>query len=137
MYFGNLILLVLNLPLIPIIAKILRVPNRFLTPSILFFSFMGVNLVSFNSADLFIMLVIGVIAVIFRILEYPLAPMLLGFILGGMLEDNLRRSLMIWDGTYNFLWERPLTLIILLLTLLVLLMPMLISTFKKFAYKTM
>ena len=80
----------------------LQVPGQFLT-IILFLSLMGVYLVSFNPAELSIMLVIGVVAVIFRVLDYPLAPMLLGFILGGMLEDNLRRALLIWDGNYDFL----------------------------------
>ncbi|HBO14833.1 MAG TPA: tripartite tricarboxylate transporter TctA [Porticoccaceae bacterium] len=130
MYLGNVILLILNLPLIPYIAKILLVPFRYLTPIILFLSLMGVYLVSFNPADLMIMLVIGIVAVIFRILDYPLAPMLLGFILGGMLEENLRRALLIWDGTYNFIWERPLTLSIMLLALLSLLVPTLLSLYK-------
>jgi len=131
MYVGNLILLILNLPLIPYIAKMLQVPGQFLTPIILFLSLMGVYLVSFNPAELSIMLVIGVVAVIFRILDYPLAPMLLGFILGGMLEDNLRRALLIWDGNYDFLWQRPLTAIIMLVTLAILLAPSLMSIFKR------
>lgn len=131
MYVGNLILLILNLPLIPYIAKMLQVPGQFLTPIILFLSLMGVYLVSFNPAELSIMLVIGVVAVIFRVLDYPLAPMLLGFILGGMLEDNLRRALLIWDGNYDFLWQRPLTAIIMLATLAILLAPSLRSLFKR------
>ena len=123
MYLGNIILLILNLPLIPYISKLLQVPGQFLTPIILFLSLMGVYLVSFNPAELSIMVVIGVVAVIFRILDYPLAPMLLGFILGGMLEDNLRRALLIWDGSYAFLWERPITATIMVITLVTLLAP--------------
>jgi len=131
MYLGNIVLLILNLPLIPYIAKILQVPRQFLTPIILFLSLMGVYLVSFNSAELSIMLVIGVIALVFRILDYPLAPMLLGFILGGMLEDNLRRALLIWDGSYDFLWQRPITAIIMMVTVIVLLTPMFSEIFKR------
>ena len=123
MYLGNIVLLILNLPLIPYIAKILQVPRQFLTPIILFLSLMGVYLVSFNTAELSIMLVIGVVALAFRILDYPLAPMLLGFILGGMLEDNLRRALLIWDGSYDFLWQRPITATIMIVTVIVLLTP--------------
>lgn len=123
MYLGNIVLLILNLPLIPYIAKILQVPRQFLTPIILFLSLMGVYLVSFNTAELSIMLVIGVVALVFRILDYPLAPMLLGFILGGMLEDNLRRALLIWDGSYDFLWQRPITATIMMVTVIVLLTP--------------
>ena len=73
------------------------------------------------------MLVVGVTALVFRLLDYPLAPMLLGFILGGMLEDNLRRALLIWNGNYDFLWQRPITASILIMTLLVLLMPSLLT----------
>lgn len=131
MYLGNIVLLILNLPLIPYIAKILQVPRQFLTPIILFLSLMGVYLVSFNSAELSIMLVIGVIALVFRILDYPLAPMLLGFILGGMLEDNLRRALLIWDGSYDFLWQRPITATIMMVTVIVLLTPVFSEIFKR------
>ena len=127
MYLGNIILLILNLPLIPYISKLLQVPGQFLTPIILFLSLMGVYLVSFNSAELSIMVVIGVVAVIFRILDFPLAPMLLGFILGGMLEDNLRRALLIWDGSYAFLWQRPITAIIMAVTIATLLAPGILS----------
>ncbi|MDG1986795.1 MAG: tripartite tricarboxylate transporter permease, partial [Halieaceae bacterium] len=127
MYFGNLVLLVLNLPLIPFIAKMLQVPGQFLTPIILFLSLMGVYLVNFNSAELSIMLVVGITALIFRLLDYPLAPMLLGFILGGMLEDNLRRALLIWNGNYDFLWHRPITASILIMTLIILLVPSLLT----------
>jgi putative tricarboxylic transport membrane protein len=123
MYVGNVFLLVLNLPLIPYISKLLRVSRQFLTPIILFFSLMGVYLVSFNTFDLTIMVLVAVLAVIFRILNYPLAPLLLGFILGGMLEDNLRRALLIWDGSFAFLWQRPITLTIVIVTLLTLCVP--------------
>lgn len=123
MYLGNVILLILNLPLIPYISRLLRVPRPLLTPIILFLSLMGVYLVSFNAVDLKMMVIIGVIAVVIRILDYPLAPLLLGFILGGMLEDNLRRALLIWDGSFAFLWQRPMTASIMAITVLTLLVP--------------
>ncbi len=123
MYVGNLILLVLNLPLIPYLSKLLAVPGRVLTPVILFFSLMGVYLVSFNTIDLTMMVCIGIAAVVLRLLEFPLAPLLLGFILGGMMEDNLRRALLIWDGSFAFLWQRPITATIMAITLLTLLVP--------------
>ncbi len=123
MYLGNIILLVLNLPLIPYISKLLDIRRQLLTPIILFFSLIGVYLVSFNTVDLTMMVIFGVIAVVFRILDYPLAPLLLGFILGGMMEDNLRRALLIWDGSWAFLWQRPMTATIMAITLITLLMP--------------
>jgi len=131
MYLGNVILLVLNLPLIPYISRLLDIPKQFLTPIILFLSLIGVYLVSFNPFDLVMMVVIGAIAVFFRVLNFPLAPMLLGFILGGMLEENLRRALMISDGSLTFLWERPITASILLITLATVLIPQLLSLLRK------
>jgi putative tricarboxylic transport membrane protein len=125
MYIGNIILLVINLPLIPYISKILALPKKLLIPFILFFSLIGVYLVSFNSNDIFMMVIIAVIAVVLRFLSFPMPPMLLGFILGGMMEDNLRRALVINNGSLSFLWERPITLGILIVTMLFLLKPVL------------
>ena len=123
MYIGNMVLLVLNLPLIPYIARLLALPANLLVPLILFFSLIGVYLVSFNTFDIFMMVGFAVLAVGLRLFGYPLAPLILGFILGGMMEENLRRALDIYDG-YAFLWERPLTLAIMLVTLAVVVVPL-------------
>jgi len=125
MYVGNIILLILNLPLIPYIARLLAVPRQILIPMILFFSMIGVYLVSFNTFDIFMMVFIAGVALVLRLLGFPMAPMLLGFILGAMMEDNLRRALVISDGSLSFLWERPITLVILIITALTLLNPLL------------
>ncbi len=123
MYIGNVILLALNLPLIPWIARLLDIPRPFLVPAIMFFSLMGVYLVSFNTFDLQMMVIIAAIATILRLLAFPMAPLLLGFILGGMLEDNLRRALLISENGPSFLWERPTTLVLLSMTAAVILAP--------------
>ena len=123
MYIGNLILLVLNLPLIPYIARLLALPKPLLVPLVLFFSLIGVYLVSFNTMDIHIMVMVALAAIFLRLLDFPMAPMLLGFILGGMMEDNLRRALAISDGSVSFLWERPITLTILAITVAILVVP--------------
>lgn len=123
MYLGNVVLLILNLPLIPYLAKILQVPRPVLIPMVLLFSLIGVYLVSFNTMDIYVMSLVALIAIGLRLLDFPMAPMLLGFILGGMLEDNLRRALVINDGSLSFLWERPITLGFTLVTLVMLLLP--------------
>ncbi len=125
MWLGNIILLVLNLPLIPYIAKVLTIPARFLLPLIVFFSLIGVYFVSFNTFDIHLMVLFGVVAVLFRFLDFPMAPMILGFILGKMMEDNLRRALLINDDSWSFLWERGLTVTILLIAAGTLLVPLL------------
>jgi putative tricarboxylic transport membrane protein len=127
MWLGNIVLLLLNLPLIPYIARILTLRKSILLPIILFFSLIGVYLVSFNSFDLQLMVIFAAVAVFFRLLDFPMAPMILGFILGGMIEENLSRALLIYDGTWVFLWERPLTAAILLLVVSVLVLPFLLQ----------
>lgn len=131
MWVGNIILLILNLPLIPYIAKVLAIPARFLLPLILFFSLIGVYFVSFNTFDIQLMVLFGFVAVMLRFLDFPMAPMILGFILGGMMEENLRRALLINDDSWSFIWERPLTMVILLIAAACLFAPMLWSRVQK------
>lgn len=135
MYIGNVVLLILNLPLIPYIAKLLTLPKQLLLPLIIFFSLIGVYLVTFNNFDIYMMTIFAVVALFLRIIDFPMAPMILGFILGGMMEDNLRRALTISDGSLAFLWERPITLSILVLTILVLLIPVISDYFAKIKEK--
>ena len=123
MYVGNLVLLILNLPLIPYIARLLTLPSKLLVPLVLFFSLCGVYLVSFNTFDIHLMVAFAVAAIVLRLLGFPMAPMILGFVLGGLMEENLRRALAIHDG-YQFLWERPLTLAIVLATVVLLTAPL-------------
>ncbi len=124
MYFGNIVLLILNLPLIPYLAKVLTIPKALLTTFILFFSLIGVYLVSFNTFDLYLMVGFSLVALILRLLQYPMAPLLLGFILGDMIESNFRRAMLISNGSYSFIWERPLTMSILLVAIFVFLFPL-------------
>jgi putative tricarboxylic transport membrane protein len=133
MYLGNVFLLILNLPLIPYFARLLAVPKNILIPCIFFFSIIGVYLVTFNTFDIEMMVAIAAVALVARLLNYPMAPILLGFILGGLMEDNLRRSLEIYNGSIAFLWQRPVTMVINLMTLGFLVMPVaqMILAFRK------
>ena len=131
MYIGNLVLLFLNLPMIPYIAKVLALPKQLLLPLIIFFSLVGVYLVTFHVFDIYMMTLFAVVALFLRIIDFPMAPMILGFILGGMMEENLRRALTLSDGSISFLWERPLTLSILVITVILLLMPVISGFFAK------
>jgi len=117
MYIGMVILLILNLPLIPYIARILAVPKNYLIPLILFFSITGIYVMSFNNFDIYLMIGIAVVATFLRLYDFPMPPLILAFVLGGLMEENLRRSLLISDGSFNFLWDRPLTAIILAFTI--------------------
>jgi putative tricarboxylic transport membrane protein len=122
MYIGNLVLLILNLPLIPYIAKILTVPRTYLIPFILFFTMMGSYIGQNNSTELLILVGFGVVATILRFADYPLAPLLIGFILGTMLEDNFARAMQLYRG-FSFIIERPMTLGLLVLAALLVILP--------------
>ncbi|WP_425052868.1 tripartite tricarboxylate transporter permease [Psychromarinibacter sp. S121] len=122
MYIGNLVLLILNLPLIPYIAKILAIPRNYLIPFILFFTLMGAYIGQNNATELLILVGLGVMATILRFADYPLAPALIGFILGTMLEDNFARSMQLYRGL-GFIMERPMTLALLVLAAILVILP--------------
>ncbi|MEL6584335.1 MAG: tripartite tricarboxylate transporter permease [Pseudomonadota bacterium] len=122
MFIGNLVLLILNLPLIPYIAKILAIPRNYLIPFILFFTLMGAYIGQNNATELLMLVGLGVLATILRFADYPLAPLLIGFILGTMLEDNFARSMQLYRG-FDFILERPMTLGLLVIAALLVLVP--------------
>ena len=74
---------------------------------------------SFNNFDIFLMIGIAVVSTILRLYDFPMPPLILAFILGGLMEENLRRSLLISDGSWSFLWSRPLTLSIITVILMI------------------
>ena len=81
------------------------------------------------------MLLVAMAAIGLRLADFPLAPLLLGFILGGLMEENLRRALMISDGELSFLWERPITMSFTILAVLVLFSPLFMKLFKSLKAK--
>jgi putative tricarboxylic transport membrane protein len=123
MYVGNVFLLALNLPLIPQLAKLLRLPPTLLIPLIVAFSLLGVYLTTLNPFDLYLMVAIALGALVLRWFNYPLAPLLLGFILSGLLEENVRRTLFLAEGDWQTL-IRPTTLVLSGILLLVWLAPL-------------
>ncbi|MEE8271211.1 MAG: tripartite tricarboxylate transporter permease, partial [Alphaproteobacteria bacterium] len=124
MYIGNVILLILNLPLIPYIARLLTIPSNLLVPLVLFFSLIGVYLVSFNPFDIQMMVAVAAMALVLRLFDYPMAPMILGFILGDLMERNLIRAIDVNDGSISFMWERPITAVILAITIVIVVLPL-------------
>ena len=122
MYIGNLVLLILNLPLIPYIAKVLAIPRNYLIPFILFFTLMGSYIGQNNATELLILVGMGICATVLKFADYPLAPLLIGFILGGMLEDNFSRSMQLYDGI-GFIVDRPMTLGLLVIAFLLVVVP--------------
>lgn len=110
LFVANVILIVMNIPMINLFTRILSVPNWTLVPAIAIITSIGVYAVHATTFDLFLMIAIGVFGYIMRKLNFPLSALLLGFILGGMMESNLRRALSISNGDLGILWNSPITL---------------------------
>jgi putative tricarboxylic transport membrane protein len=108
MYVGNLMLLVLNLPLVGLFVNLLRVPYPLLYPAIIVFCILGVYAVNASVVDVWIMLVMGLVGYLLRKLEFETAPIVLGMILAPMLEMALRQSLALSDGHYAIFMTRPI-----------------------------
>ena len=94
---------------------------------------MGAYIGQNNSTELLILIGLGVLATILRFASYPLAPLLIGFILGPMLEDNFSRATQLYDGI-GFVWERPITSVLLVIAVLLITLPAIFSRIKKEAY---
>jgi TctA family transporter len=121
MWIGNAMLIVLNLPLVGLWVKLLKVPYRFLYPAILVFCCIGVYSINNNTFDVFVTAAFGVAGYVFARCGMEPAPLLLGFVLGPMMEENLRRALLLSRGDFSTLVTRPLSLSLLIATLVLLL----------------
>jgi TctA family transporter len=118
MWVGNLMLVILNLPLIGIWIKLLTVPYRFLFPAIMAFCAIGLYTLNNNNFDVFMAAGFGIVGYLFYKLNCEPAPLLLGFILGPMMEENLRRALLLSRGDWGTFVTRPLSAGLLLAAVL-------------------
>jgi TctA family transporter len=126
MWIGNLFLLVLNLPLIGLWVRMISVPYHLLYPAILVFCGIGVFSLMNTNFDVYLMALFGVLGYVFRKLDCEPAPMMLGFILGPMMEEYLRRALLITKGDATVFVTRPISatlLVVSAIALVVVLLP--------------
>ena len=121
MWVGNLMLVILNLPLIGMWVKLLAVPYRLLYPAILLFCCIGVYSVNNSSFDIYLMCIFAVLGVVCTKLECEPAPLILGFILGPMMEENLRRAMLLSRGDPTVFLTKPISAVLLGVAVLMLL----------------
>ncbi|WP_231582170.1 tripartite tricarboxylate transporter permease [Puniceibacterium sp. IMCC21224] len=119
-WVGNLMLLVLNIPMIGIWVKLLLVPNRFLYPAILMFIAIGTLSLHNNTFDVWLVIGFGLLGILMRWLAFPAAPLLLGFVLGPMMEEHFRRAMLLSRGDPATFVERPISATVLGLAVLML-----------------
>jgi putative tricarboxylic transport membrane protein len=131
MWIGNLMLLVLNLPLVGLWVSLLKIPYRMLFPAIMVFCSIGIYSVNNSSFDIYLMAIFGILGVVWRLLECSPIPMMLGFVLGPMVEENLRRAMQISRGNPLVFFTRPISLGFILATVLILIVMVLPAVKKR------
>jgi putative tricarboxylic transport membrane protein len=123
LYVGNLMLLVLNLPLAPLWVRLLMIPRPWLYGGIMVFALLGAWAMNQSVADLVLLLVIGVAGYAMRVYDFPVAPVLVGMILGPLAEQQLRRALAISQGDPSVFVTRPIAVALLVITAVVVVAP--------------
>jgi putative tricarboxylic transport membrane protein len=131
MYVGNVVLLILNLPLVGLWVNLLKIPYPILAATILIFTIIGSYSINSSAFDVGVMIVFGFVGYAMKKLDFPIAPLVLTMILGPLMEKNLRKSLEMSDGSFSILWERPAAAAILAVAVLVMVVPVLWPLLKK------
>jgi putative tricarboxylic transport membrane protein len=130
LFIGNIILLILNVPLVRLWVQVLKVPYPLLSALILCFMVIGAYSINFSTFDILVLTAFGLVGLAFRHFEIPLAPLVLTLVLGPLLERSLRESLVLAQGSPTILLTRPITAVLLVLAAVILLSPLLLK-FKK------
>jgi len=125
MYIGNIMLLVLNLPLIPLWVKVLKIPYAYLFSFILLFVCIGAYSLNNSVIDILIAIAFGMIGYFLKLFGYEAAPFVLGFVLGPLLETALKRSLVLSDGSFIIFLNRPISAFFLVLVIVTIILPIL------------
>jgi putative tricarboxylic transport membrane protein len=123
MYIGNVMLLVLNLPLVGLFAQLLKTPPAMLYSGVIAFSVLGAYALNFNVFDMLILLGFGLVGYLMQRYDFPMAPAVLALVLGVLAEQHLRRALSISNGDLMTFVERPISLALVIFILLVLVLP--------------
>ena len=124
LFIGNVILLVMNIPLVGFFAKLLTIPNYILIPAIATVSFVGVYAIHSTVFDLVLMVVLGIFGYFLRKMNFPLSALILGFVLGELMESSLRRALSISHGDLSILFNGPITKVLWILAGLMIVLPL-------------
>ncbi len=131
MFIGNLLLLIMNLPLAGIWAKIALVPAKLLFPIILIISIIGSYSVKNSLWDVAAMFVFGIVGYVFKKVDIPLAPIVLTFVLGELMENSLLQSLALFEGHFMGFFTRPLSATLLVLSAMILIASFVAGLMKK------
>jgi len=131
MYVGNIMLLILNLPLVGLFVRILSIPARWLLPIVLVVAFVGVYSVHNSALDLVLATFLGMIGYLMRKFDFPLAPVILGLVLGDLMEQSARQALMISGGSPGILFQSAIAKTLFVLAVLVVIGPYLLKKLRQ------
>ncbi len=126
LYIGNVMLLILNLPLIGMWVKLLKIPKSYLYAGILIFATVGVYSARQSAFDLVLLYVIGLLGVVMRRYDFPTAPVVVGMILGPLAEAQMRNALSIGEGNWGVFIDRPVSLVLLVISVSLMVLPRLL-----------
>ncbi|RXT06965.1 tripartite tricarboxylate transporter permease [Ammoniphilus sp. CFH 90114] len=127
MFIGNVMLLILNMPLVKVFAKVIETPAKYLLPIIIAISFFGVYAVQYTTFDLMLLIGCGVVGYFLTKNDFPVAPLVLGLVLGPMIENNLRRALTGSNGDLMVFLQKPISLVFLIVAALWMLVPLILK----------
>ena len=127
MFIGNLMLLIFNMPLVKVFAKIIETPPKYLIPIIIAISIFGVYAVQVTTFDLLLLIGCGLAGYLLASNDFPLAPLVLGLVLGPMIENNMRRALTASNGDFMVFVEKPISLAFIIIALLWIIVPILLK----------
>ncbi|MFG0213848.1 tripartite tricarboxylate transporter permease [Brevibacillus porteri] len=127
MFIGNVMLLILNMPLVKVFAKLIETPPKYLIPMIVAISVFGVYAVRVSVFDLVLLLLCGLVGYFLAKNDFPMAPLVLGLVLGPMIENNLRRALTTSNGDFSIFIEKPVSLVFLIIAVLWITVPLIMK----------
>lgn len=135
LFISNFITLAVAILIIPFLTKIISVPTRYMIPIITVVCFVGAYSTTYSMYGVFVMLASGILSYFLQKNDYPVAPMLLSFVLAPLLESNMRKAFIISGGSLNIFFTRPITLVLMIVFISIIVVPVLRSILSKFGVK--
>ncbi|MDX6153891.1 tripartite tricarboxylate transporter permease [Marinococcus sp. PL1-022] len=130
MFIGNLFLVVINILLVGLLIKVLDTPSHILYPLILMLGFVGAYTLSYSTIDFYILLAFGVLGLAFKLLRFPIAPLILALIVGHDMEQNFRKSLIVSDGSPSVFFSSPISIVLIIMIILSISVPFILTAVK-------
>jgi putative tricarboxylic transport membrane protein len=131
MFVGNIVLIIINILLVGLLVKILDTPAKVLYPIIVILAFIGTYTLSYSAIDFFLLLLFGIFGLFMKVLDFPIAPLVLALIVGGDMEQNFRKAVLSSDGSLSIFFATPISISLTVLTIISLFYPLLIKALNK------